>query len=88
MDIKPDNIGYSPHFHKYVFIDFGFAEILKENIGEKTLMFPKGTVRFMSEEMSKATRLNRKSYIDLYSNDLYGLKETFKLQVQSFPIIR
>ena len=82
MDIKPNNIGYSPHFHKFVFLDFGFAEILKENIGQKTLMFPKGTFGFMNEEMSKANRLNQKSYIDLYSNDLFGLRETFKLEIQ------
>ena len=78
MDIKPDNIAYSPHFHKFVFIDFGFAEIIKEGIGEKTLIFPRGTFGFMTEEMNKAIKLNQKSFIDLYSNDLFGLRETCK----------
>ena len=25
MDIKPENVAYSPHFKKFVFVDFGFA---------------------------------------------------------------
>ena len=78
MDIKPENIAYSPHFHKFVFIDFGFTEMIQENIGESTLIFPRGTFGFMSEEMEKATKLNQKSYIDLYNNDFFGLRETFK----------
>ena len=32
-DMKVDNIGWSPYFRRWVFIDFGFAKILKENIG-------------------------------------------------------
>ena len=32
-DIKPSNIMYSPIFKKYVFIDFGCSEGLKENLG-------------------------------------------------------
>ena len=87
MDIKPDNIAYSPHFHKFVFIDFGLAEMIKESIGESTFIFPRGTLGFVSEEMSKATKLNEKKFIDLYSNDLFGLREAFKRKILQFFII-
>ena len=88
MDIKPDNIAYSPHFHKFVLIDFGFAEMIKESIGESTFIFPRGTFGFMSEEMQKATNLNQKGYIDLYSNDLFGLRESSKRTVLLLFIVR
>ena len=88
MDIKPDNIAYSPHFHKFVLIDFGFAEMIKESIGESTFIFPRGTFGFMSEEMQKATKLNQKGYIDLYSNDLFGLRESSKRTVLLLFIVR
>ena len=88
MDIKPDNIAYSPHFHKFVLIDFGFAEMIKESIGESTFIFPRGTFGFMSEEMQKATNLNQKSYMDLYSNDLFGLRESSKRTVLLLFIVR
>ena len=88
MDIKPDNIAYSSHFHKFVLIDFGFAELIKESVGESTFMFPRGTFGFMSEEMEKATKLNQKSYIDLYNNDLFGLRETFQRQILQLFIIK
>jgi serine/threonine protein kinase len=29
FDIKPENIMFSPHFMKPVFIDFGFTEIVQ-----------------------------------------------------------
>ena len=29
-DIKPANMDWSPHFQKWVFLDFGFAAVLKE----------------------------------------------------------
>lgn len=28
MDIKPENICFSPHFKKFVFIDFGFSRLI------------------------------------------------------------
>lgn len=32
LDIKPLNIAYSQSFKKWVFLDFGFTEFIKENI--------------------------------------------------------
>jgi hypothetical protein len=34
LDIKPANIAYSNYFKKWVFLDFGFSEIIEENPGE------------------------------------------------------
>ena len=36
-DIKRKNIGWSHHFQRWVFLDFGFATILEEKIGEKSM---------------------------------------------------
>jgi len=33
FDIKPDNIGFSNHFKKWVFLDFGLTKIIKERPG-------------------------------------------------------
>mgnify|MGYP000947791156 CR=1 FL=1 len=30
LDIKKDNISFSPHFNRFVFIDFGLAKVVKE----------------------------------------------------------
>ena len=43
MDIKPDNIMFSPTFKKLVFIDYGFSEIIEEEVGFKTLVTFRGT---------------------------------------------
>jgi hypothetical protein len=34
LDIKPANIAYSNFYQKWIFLDFGFSEIIKENLGE------------------------------------------------------
>ena len=39
---------FSPKFQKTVFIDFGFSELLNEEIGFKTLTAFKGTAEFVS----------------------------------------
>ena len=49
MDIKPDNIAYSPRHKKFVLLDFGFAEFIREDVGEKTLIKPRGTYFYMSK---------------------------------------
>ena len=49
MDIKPENLAYSPHNKKYVLLDFGFAEMISEDIGEKTWIKPKGTFNYMNQ---------------------------------------
>ena len=76
MDIKPENIGYSRHHKKFVLLDFGFAEFIKEEFGEKTLIKPRGTYFYMSKEMKSVSHLDQQSFIDLYDNDLFGLKNT------------
>ena len=35
-DIKEKNLGWSPKYKKWVFLDFGFSTNLHEDIGEKT----------------------------------------------------
>ncbi len=34
-DIKPENVMLSPSYHKLVFVDFGFSDILKKNPGKR-----------------------------------------------------
>lgn len=33
LDIKPDNIAFSRYFKKWVFLDFGFSDFIRENLG-------------------------------------------------------
>lgn len=33
LDIKPENIAFSPAYNEYVFIDFGLSRIIKEGKG-------------------------------------------------------
>ena len=49
MDIKPENIVFSEKFEKHVFIDFGLSCLKKERIGEKSLTYFIGTLRYCSE---------------------------------------
>jgi serine/threonine protein kinase len=65
---------FSPHFKKPVLIDFGFSEIIKEELGEKTLTNFRGSPAFCSDEMTKLIGSNsRFNFIDAYFNDLHGL---------------
>lgn len=80
-DIKPENILYSWRFRCYVFCDFGIAEYIKEDIGETSSTIYSGTPGFFGPEMEKLGQcLKGESLeVDLYYNDLYGWKETFKI---------
>jgi serine/threonine protein kinase len=49
MDIKPENITFSPYFEEYVFIDFGLSKSIKEPIGAKTLTCFTGSFEFCSQ---------------------------------------
>ncbi len=71
-DIKPQNIAFSPHFGKVIFIDFGLTRIIKERVGEKTTTAFMGTYLYVSSAM-KALIHGGKSPIDLYHNDRYCL---------------
>jgi serine/threonine protein kinase len=48
MDIKPENIAFSPYFQKDVFLDYGFSDIIEEEVGYKTLTKFKGTLTYCS----------------------------------------
>lgn len=80
-DIKPQNIVMSKHFKKPIFIDFGFSDIIKEDVGYKTLTVFRGTPDFCTAEML-ATMMKREGYVDLYYNDAYGLDLVFKKLVE------
>lgn len=83
LDIKPDNIMFSNHFKKLVFIDFGFSEIIREEVGLKSLTGFRGTPSFVSPEMFKLFSLDVKNgMIDLYYNDLVGLKASISAILQ------
>ena len=73
-DINPSNIMYSPTYQKAVFIDYGFSQILEEDIGKKTYTAFQGTAGYVSSEMLKLFSVDeKKDYIDLYYNDLVAL---------------
>lgn len=44
LDIKTDNVRWSPYFNKWVFIDFGFTKFIKEQVGLKSTTGFVGTV--------------------------------------------
>ena len=50
-DIKRENIGWSPQFRRWVFLDFGFTTFLKESIGEKTYSRFIGTFSYTTTEI-------------------------------------
>lgn len=78
-DIKPENIVFSPSLNKPVFIDFGFSTIIKETPGKKKKTLFKGSPGFCSPEMLNLLSMSNPSeYIDLYYNDVYSLKNSFK----------
>jgi len=78
MDIKPDNIMFSPYYKRVVFIDFGLSRIISEPIGVKTLSNYIGTPHYWSPEMNKCFLSKKPKFIDLYYNDLYCLSVTIK----------
>jgi serine/threonine protein kinase len=48
LDIKPENLAYSPYFKKNVFIDFGFSQFINESLGQKTITSYIGTYEYSS----------------------------------------
>ena len=79
-DIKPSNIMYSPTYKKHVFIDFGCTEGLKETLGYKNVTKFSGATAFCSDEMLSLLSNNKIGPVDLYSNDVFALKKSYKLQ--------
>lgn len=49
FDLKPDNIMWSPHFKREVFIDFGLSEVFDGNPGFKYPVRFKGSLNYCSE---------------------------------------
>ena len=92
MDIKPENIGWSNEFKKWVFLDFGLARFLNAKIGQKSETGFIGTFNYASQEMKQLYRLQKKGFVDLYYNDLFSLEESLKniqsnrtLKVKNYP---
>ena len=70
----------SGEFGKPVLIDFGLAEIIAEECGEKTYTSFNGTPSFVSKEMLKLFNKDKEfGYVDLYYNDLVCFQKTKKL---------
>jgi len=51
FDIKQGNIMFSQYFNKYIYLDFGLSEIIKESPGNKSLFNFRGTIDYCSSEM-------------------------------------
>ena len=77
-DIKPANVDWSPHFKKWVFIDFGFAAMLEEETGCKTKTKFIGSYPYASRELQKTHDLRTFGQVDFYYNDLHGLRKVIK----------
>jgi serine/threonine protein kinase len=69
-DIKPANVLYSTSYGKNVFLDFGVAEVVNQEIWESTLTKFKGTYEFCGEEMKKLFVKKTQEHVNLYINDL------------------
>ena len=72
-DIKSENIGWSQQRNKFVFLDFGFAGFIQEEVGSATVTRFIGTFGYVCEEMEKLYFLGRSGQIDMYYNDLFGV---------------
>lgn len=49
FDVKPENIGYSRHFKKFVFLDFGLSKMIEESQGNKSFTKFRGSLYFCSK---------------------------------------
>ena len=74
-DMKPDNVDWSPHFSRWVFLDFGFATVLEEEVGWKSRTKFIGTYSYTTRELQKTYDLSQHGQVDFYYNDLYGLRK-------------
>jgi serine/threonine protein kinase len=70
LDIKPENVAYSPAYNEYVFIDFGLSRMIKEVRGQKTLSSFTGSLNYCSSEMLDLYVKDSLGMVDLYSNDM------------------
>jgi len=79
MDIKMQNICFSPTLRRYVFIDYGLSRIISEVKGHKTLTRFRGSLLFCSKEMKECFKTGEERNIDLYYNDCASLIQIFSL---------
>ena len=47
-DIKIENVGYSPSFKRFVYLDFGLSEVIFKTLGTKINLYFKGTPNYCS----------------------------------------
>ena len=73
------NVGWSPILKRWVFLDFGFAKFLKENIGDQSVGKYIGTYSYTIKEMQELYHLGKFGRVDFYYNDLYGLEMSLKI---------
>jgi serine/threonine protein kinase len=78
LDIKPENISFSLALNEPVFLDFGFSDILDEDIGMKTQTFFVGTIGYNSPEMMECYNHQCSSFVDVYYNDVYALDKSIQ----------
>jgi serine/threonine protein kinase len=83
LDIKPDNVCFSPFFNKFVFIDFGLSRMVREDLGEKSKSQFVGSLQFCSPEMQEAYFCSEERHLDLYFNDLHCLRQTLAEALQA-----
>ena len=84
--MKDQNIGWSPEFKRWVFLDFGFAKFLRESVGEKTYTKFIGTFQFTTHELQKLFLLKKRGRVDFYYNDLYGLEKSFDIILEKIKL--
>jgi hypothetical protein len=70
---------FSKNNKKYVFIDFGQSNFVKEDIGFKTWTNFVGNYKSSSAEMKKLYFLRTPHYIDLYYNDLFAMVSSLNI---------
>lgn len=76
LDIKPENIGFSPRNNSLILIDFGLSKIIAEEIGTPSVSSFVGSMNFCSEEMLELFLNDRLGLVDLYINDAISLEKT------------
>lgn len=83
--MKEQNVGWSPSFKRWIFLDFGFAKFLRENIGYKSYGRFIGTYKYTLKQLQELFHLERPGKIDFYYNDMSGLNMVIGILKASSP---
>ena len=59
-------------------MDFGLSRTLKEEVGHKSITGFVGTYSYSSTEMRRLFLIRTRKEIDLYYNDVVGLRKCFE----------